>query len=178
MNPIEVIINEIESHSLWEKELTLKRNEFLKVKGSTDTSLYYIVDGSLRIFIEEEYEEHTIRFGYTGELITALDSFIRETPSDLYIQALKKTSLKVISKQAYLSFINSTEAFKEQWMKVLEGFVYQQMQRERDLLTSSPKERYSRVLERSPHLFQVIPNKYIAAYLRMTPETLSRLKKS
>ncbi len=178
MNPIEIIINEIEVHSLWQKELTLRRNEFLKVKGSTDTSLYYIVDGSLRIFIEEEYEEHTIRFGYTGELVTALDSFIRETPSDLYIQALKKTTLKVISKQAFLRFINSTDTNKENWLKVLEGFVYQQMERERDLLTSSPKERYTRVLTRSPHLFQVIPNKYIAAYLRMTPETLSRLKKS
>ena len=178
MNPIDIIIKEIEAHSLWEKELTLKRNEFLKVKGSNDTSLYYIVDGSLRIFIEEEYEEHTIRFGYSGELITALDSFITETPSDLYIQTLKKTTLKVISKKAFLRFINSTETNKENWLKVLEGFVYQQMERERDLLTTSPKERYRRVFTRSPHLFQVIPNKYIAAYLRMTPETLSRLKKS
>jgi len=54
----------------------------------------------------------------------------------------------------------------------------QQMERERDLLTSSPMERYLRVKDRSPQLFQEIPNKYIASYLRMTPETLSRLKKS
>jgi hypothetical protein len=56
--------------------------------------------------------------------------------------------------------------------------VLQQMERERDILTSSPLERYKRVLERSPQLFQEIPNKYIASYLRMTPETLSRIKKS
>ena len=52
------------------------------------------------------------------------------------------------------------------------------MERERDILTSSPLERYNRVLKRSPLLFQEIPNKYIADYLRMTPETLSRIKKS
>lgn len=178
MNPIQIIIDEIEAQGLWEKSLDLKRNEFLKVKGSTDTTLYYINSGSLRIFIEDEYEEHTIRFGYSGELITALDSFIKETPSDLYIQALKQTSLKAISKKSYTQFINSTDNHKEQWLKVLEGFVYQQMEREQDLLLSSPKKRYHRVLERSPRLFQEIPNKYIAAYLRMSPETLSRLKKS
>ncbi len=53
----------------------------------------------------------------------------------------------------------------------------QQLEREIDILTKSPKERYERVLRRSPQLFQEIPNKHIANYLRMSPETLSRLKK-
>ena len=60
---------------------------------------------------------------------------------------------------------------------MLGELIYQQMERERDILTSSPLERYKRVLSRSPQLFQEIPNKHIASYLRMTPETLSRLKK-
>jgi len=60
----------------------------------------------------------------------------------------------------------------------LEQLTLQQLEREKDILTSSPLERYKRVLKRSPQLFQEIPNKYIADYLRMTPETLSRIKKS
>lgn len=52
------------------------------------------------------------------------------------------------------------------------------MERERDLLIESPKERYLRVFKRNPKLFQIIPNKHIANYLRMSPETYSRLKKS
>ena len=52
-----------------------------------------------------------------------------------------------------------------------------QIEREIDILTNSPKERYLRVLKRSPQLFQEIPNKHIASYLRMSPETLSRMKK-
>lgn len=64
------------------------------------------------------------------------------------------------------------------WNFILKDLIFQQMERERDLLTSSPFERYRRVLERSPQLFQEIPNRYIASYLRMTPETLSRMKKS
>jgi CRP-like cAMP-binding protein len=60
----------------------------------------------------------------------------------------------------------------------MEQLIYQQLEREKDLLTSSPTERYAKVKQRSPQLFQEIPHKYIASYLRMTPETLSRLKKS
>ena len=64
------------------------------------------------------------------------------------------------------------------WKQILEAFVIQQMDRETDLLTKSPEERFKRVLNRSPQLFQEIPHKYIASYLRMSPETLSRIKKS
>jgi len=62
-------------------------------------------------------------------------------------------------------------------MKILENLVIQHLEREIDILTSSPIERYNRVLSRSPQLFQQIPLKHIANYLRMSAETLSRLKK-
>jgi hypothetical protein len=42
--------------------------------------------------------------------------------------------------------------------------------------TSTPEQRYARLLERSPHIFQLAPLKYIASYLRIAPETLSRLR--
>ncbi|MNY67885.1 hypothetical protein D3C86_2055530 [compost metagenome] len=64
------------------------------------------------------------------------------------------------------------------WIKILENLAVQQLEREIDLLKNSPKERYERVLKRSPQLFQESPNRHIANYLRMSPETLSRLKKS
>ena len=66
----------------------------------------------------------------------------------------------------------------KEWVNILQTLSLQQLDREIDLLTTSPKARYERVLERSPRLFQEIPHRYIANYLRMTPETLSRLKKS
>ena len=178
MNPISIVVDKLSNNDLWEKEITLERNEYLKVKGSIDTNIYLVISGSLRIFVIDEYEEHTIRFGYQNNLIAALDSFLSGKPSEFYIQALKKTVVKVISKESYRNFIESSVENRNLWLSILESFVQQQMERERDILTSSPLERYKRVLERSPQLFQEIPNKYIASYLRMTPETLSRIKKS
>ena len=159
------------------KEITIDRNEFLKIKGSVDTKLYYIESGSLRIFVLDDYEEQTIRFGYKDNLIVSLDSFLTGKPSGLYIQAIKKTILKVITKQQIDKFLE-TENNQNLWTKILENLVVQQMEREIDILTNSPKKRYERVLKRSPQLFQEIPNRYIANYLRMSAETLSRLKKS
>ena len=178
MNPISNLIDKINNENLWDREIELERNEYLKVKGSIDTNIYLVINGSLRIFVVDEYEEHTIRFGYKDNLIASLDSFLNEQPSDFYIQALKKTTVKVIHKKKYVAFIESSLENKKIWLAILENFVLQQMERERDILTSSPIERYNRVLKRSPQLFQEIPNKYIASYLRMTPETLSRIKKS
>lgn len=162
---------------LSDKEITIDRNEFLKVKGSIDTNLYYIVSGSLRIFVLDNYEEQTIRFGYTENLIVSLDSFLTGSPSNLYIQAIKKTIVKVVTKEQIDIFLEK-ENNQNLWTKILENLVVQQMEREIDILTNSPKERYERVLKRSPQLFQEIPNRHIANYLRMSAETLSRLKKS
>ncbi|MEN0004253.1 MAG: Crp/Fnr family transcriptional regulator [Bacteroidota bacterium] len=163
--------------ALSDKTITISRNAFLKVKGSIDTNVYYVESGSLRIFILHDYEEQIIRFGYQGNIIVAMDSFLTGKPSNFYIQALKKTTVRVIPKQRLDEFL-ATASNRKWWIQVLENLVLQQMEREIDLLTLSPRERYERVLQRSPQLFQEIPGKYIANYLRMSAETLSRLKKS
>ncbi|MCW1962652.1 Crp/Fnr family transcriptional regulator [Chryseobacterium viscerum] len=167
----------LQSGIYWEKK-EFKRNEFLKISDSTDTSIYFIENGSVRIFMMDENEERIIRFGYTGNIIVSLDSFLSGKPSDLYIQAIKKTTVRIASKKDFYEFIQSSEEHLKFWMDILEDLVLQQLEREKDLLINAPGERFERVLKRSPRLFQEVPNKYIANYLRMSPETLSRLKKS
>lgn len=94
MDAIKNLIEKIEEQDLWQAELLLNRKEYLKVKGSPVTNIYYVETGSLRIYLLNEYEEHPIRFGYHNNLIACLDSFISEKPSELYIQAIKKNTIK------------------------------------------------------------------------------------
>lgn len=178
MNPVHELKKRLDEQGLWRQSLSLQRNEFLFCKGKAATDIYYINSGSLRLYIVEDDREQIIRFGYKGSLIAALDSYISGSPTELYAQAIKKTELQVISKQTFLDFIESTSDNQRLWHMLLEQLVYQQLEREIDVLTLSPVERYRRVLKRSPQLFQEIPNRHIASYLRMSPETLSRLKKS
>lgn len=163
--------------ALSDKEITINRNEFLKLNGSIDTNLYFIKNGSMRIFVLDGSEEQNIRFGYKENFIVSLDSYLTGQPSNLCIQAIKKTVLKVVAKKRIDEFL-AVKNNQILWKEVLENLAVQQLEREIDLLTNSPKERYQRVLKRSPQLFQEIPNRHIANYLRMSPETLSRLKKS
>ncbi len=178
MNYGEELLSRLEEANLWEETKTLDRGAYLKKAGTTDLNLYFVLEGSLRVYVVEQEEEHTIRFGYQFNIIASLDSFISEQPSDMYIQALKKSTVKRLSKERYMDFMQANPKNQFLWSKMLEMLIFQQIERERDLLISSPKERYLRVLNRSPKLFQEIPNKYIANYLRMTPETLSRIHSS
>lgn len=159
------------------KTRTLKRNEYLKLKGSIDSNIYFIEQGSVRIFAEVNAQEQTFRLGYSNNIIVLLDSYLSGLPSVFAIQAIKKTVVKIIPKDQVTIFLKKEEN-QRFWVILLEKLVLQQMEREIDLLTSSPKERYLRVVQRSPQLFQEVPHKHIANYLRMSPETLSRLKKS
>jgi len=81
------------------KTITINRNEFLSVKGNIDTNVYYIESGSLRLFVLDNDEEQVIRFGYQGDLIVSMDSFLTGKPSNYFIQAIKKTVIRVIPRQ-------------------------------------------------------------------------------
>ncbi len=159
-------------------EKILLKGEFLLKEGQVENNIYFVKSGALRVLLLSEFEELTIRFGYEGSLITSLSSFIKGTPSEFYMEAIRKTTLHVVPKTTLLKLVNEDAESLKEYIALLENLITQQIEREIDLLTVSPSERLKRVLDRSPNLFQEIPLKYIASYLRMTPETLSRIRNS
>jgi CRP-like cAMP-binding protein len=159
-------------------EKVLSKGDYLIREGEIEKNLYYIQQGAVKVFYLNEYDEHIIRLGYDSSILNSLSSFIKEQPSELYIEAIKKTTVLVLSKQEFYNYVNHNEESLNNYISFLENLITQQIDRELDLLVSSPVERLNRVIKRSPHLFQHIPLKYIASYLRMTPETVSRIRNS
>lgn len=176
MNPQEFI----KAYTIWKgvspTVKSFNKKEYLSVEGSVKNDLYYILDGAVRAIYVSEDEEFTIRFGYKGSVIASLDSFFSQQPSQFYIQALRKTEALAIPRKDYFEFVHSSPEVLALHAQQIEGIVISMLDREIDLLTSSPMERYQRLIQRSPQVFQEIPMKYIAGYLRMSPETLSRLR--
>lgn len=160
--------------SNWHKAKSLRRNDFLISVGQTDQHLYLIRQGTLRIYLPMEENEVVVGFGYENTLICAFPSFIQQQPSDYAIQALTKSELIGITRTDFLRLLADFPKLEHAWRLMVEQALVGRIQREVDLLTQSPKDRIDRLLERSPHIFQLIPHKYLASYLRMTPETFSR----
>jgi CRP-like cAMP-binding protein len=160
----------------WNNKSVLKRNDFLVQKGQVETSLYYVLSGSMRIFYPYHDEEICVGFAYDHNLICSYPSFILNQPSDYFIQALTKSDLVAITRKNFYELFDTFPKIERAWRMLEEEALIGKIQRETEMLTFTPEERYKRLLERSPHIFQLISRKYIASYLRMTPETLSRIR--
>jgi CRP-like cAMP-binding protein len=159
----------------WNHVRILNRHEFLARPGEVETNLFFVSGGTMRIYYPNESEEICVGFAYANTLICSYPSFISQSPSQYFIQALTKTRLVSISRKEFYSLFESHPLIERCWRLLEEQALLGKIEREVEMLTFTPEERYTRLLERSPHIFQLIPRKYIASYLRMSPETLSRL---
>lgn len=173
---MKILLDAIKEHKMVEKSMVFKRGEVIVSPGEVNSSIYWIKSGTVKVSMFDKDEERIVRFGYQNDLVVMLDSFISNQATDFLMQTIKKTEVDIISKKKWTDFWSQDiERFKI-WNQLLEQLVFQQVEREKDLLITSPQERLQRVMQRSPKLFQEIPKKHIASYLRMSPETLSRIK--
>ena len=99
---------------------------------------------------------------------------MNNTPTIYQIKAIKESVILKTDKKTLQPLF---EKNPELYNALLIELINQQNERELDLLTHSAIRRFERLLQRSPQAFQEIPHKYIASYLRISPETLSRLLK-
>jgi CRP-like cAMP-binding protein len=161
---------------LWNKILTFKKQSFIIREGQKEQYIYLMLSGTARIYILNDASETCVGFLYKGNLFSAFDSLVSGLGSAYYIQPLSKCEALVISRRDFYHLMEKEPELERFWRILLERVLISRMQREVEMLTLSPKQRYERLFVRSPHVFQLIPLKYIASYLDMSPETLSRLR--
>lgn len=177
MSAIQSLKKILENENVPFEKQEFKREAFLgRPNNGVNDDVYFVLSGSLRVYFLDEYEEHILYFGYKNSLITDMDSFFSKKSSSLYIQTIKKTTVLKISKEELMLYMTSNLEYLGLYSTILEELIQLKTEREKSLLISSPVKRYKRLLNQSPELFQKIPHKYIASYLRMSPETLSRIK--
>lgn len=161
---------------LWQTDRHLRRGEYLCAPGKTEHHLWFIAEGALRLYYPTETEEICVGFAYTDSVVTSVPSFVRQAPSSFSIQALRPCRVCGISRTDLLKAQETLPGVARLYAFWLEQSVTGIIEREIEISTCSPEQRYERLLARSPHVFQWIPLKYIASYLRIRPETLSRVR--
>ncbi len=117
-------------------------------------------------------------FSYSGSPSGVFDSFIHQKPSDTFLEALKPSKLLAITRVDYLSLFEKFEGFHRWGHQFFQDILFGRLFREVELLTLSAEERYLAFMKRCPEELKVIPQKYLASYLNMKPETFSRLRGS
>lgn len=160
----------------WTIPKSLQRNEYLSDIGDIDRHLYWLTEGTIKICHLLDGEEICIGFGYPNTVVVSYPSFISGKAAEYYIQAISPCQLVAINHEAFYNAIEQNIRLERAWRKITEQTLLGKIEREVDLISFTPEERFLRLWKRSPHLFQLVPQKYIASYLRMTPETFSRIK--
>lgn len=161
----------------WSKKKTLKAREVLMNFNQIDTHLYFIESGCVRLYVNSpEDEEVCLGFAYSGTFITCFQTFIHEIPSQQCIEAILDCELLAIPKIDFFKLVNENKSIADWYRNSLENILTGHIQRQIELLTLNPQKRYEAFLQRSGHLVNSIPLKFIASYLMMKPETLSRIR--
>lgn len=161
----------------WKKDKKLESKEVLLNFKQQDSNLYFVKSGCVRLFvIDKNGEQINLGFGYENSLITCFQTFIEGKPSLISIEAILETELIAIAKADLMRLIHSNSEIALWYQSMLEYTLTGHIQRQVELLTLKPYERYDVFVKRSGHLINRIPFKYIASYLMMKPETLSRIR--
>ena len=153
-------------------EVCFRKGDFLVREGETNSSYYLIKEGIWRGYILRDGEELSVWFAITGSW-----GYMAGRPSPIYIEAMTDSTLYVISKSKMEVFLNSSIESANLGRKLVEqDFLVAE---ERIVATGSitqAKERYLDLLKRDPLLLKHVPLKYIASYLFITPQSLSRIR--
>lgn len=145
--------------------------------GQVNQYMNFIERGALRIFfIREDGQEATRHLIFEGQFATGLGSFITQQPSEEYVQTLEASDLLRISRRNFyylLDVIPAWEKFFRHYLEMAYLINLRVYQRE---VTKDAEQRYQELLAVSPQIVLRLPNKMVASYLSMSPETLSRMK--
>lgn len=152
------------------------KKEVITKAGEVENYFNFILDGLVRKFYKRGHEEINTQISYEGHLIHSQESFHSRLPSEYTVETIEPSVLISISyddlekiyaaskKLEHLGrlVITSTMVLKDRW----------QMQQ----VMLTPRERFIRFVNKNPELVQRVPQKYLASYLNIKPETFSRFK--
>ena len=156
---------------------TYEKDDHILRVGQTEKYLYFIEKGIVRSYLERRESEVTVEFSFQETIFSSYASFLTQTPSLVDVQAI--TDL-VIWRVGYadLQKIYADSNIGNLIGRVASELLFiEKSNRELALLCKTAEERYLDLINEHPELIQNIPLKYIASYIGITPQALSRIRK-
>ena len=158
--------------------LELRKNDFLVREGEICNYFCLIKNGILQHSIVVDAEEKTTYLGLSNSITSSLGSFLYQKPSRKSIKALSDTQLLAIDRAGFSELISGNPTFNKLYYELLERQLCLIDDYRIDLLTLSPEERYSKLLDTEPELIREVPLHYLASFLGISTRHMSRIRKN
>ncbi len=149
----------------------------LEKENTVAKKLYFIKSGFIRTFCTENGTEITTQIVGNNNFITGFTSFVSNEISKVNIQCISDCEVLYITKVDYDKLTKAIVTWSSFCKQVYENVIAFNLQRTTDLLTLSADKRYLKLLSEQTEVIKNVPVQYIASYIGIKPESLSRIRK-
>lgn len=157
----------------------MPKNRILEEEGNIPQHLYYIVSGFMRLFYyNDNGDEVTTHINCPHGFFTSFSEFINQTKASANVETVTECQLLRISKSDYETLMSKSIFWKDYGMYILQESVIYNEERSKDLATLSAEQRYLKLMKSHPGILQNVPLQYIASFLGIKPESLSRIRRN
>jgi CRP/FNR family transcriptional regulator, anaerobic regulatory protein len=154
-----------------------KKKDFLLKEGQICNKVSFINSGCMRLFYNVEGIENTVQFFFANSWYTDYASFLTGQPTAENLQALETCEVVQFKKEDLYKLFNQYPIF-DRVGRVMAENAFLSLSRLNQMLTNeAPEERYLNLFKNRPEIVEKIPQHYIASYLGIKPESLSRIRK-
>lgn len=157
----------------------IKRRQLILQEGFPCKHYSFVVEGCFKMYgADKKGNQHNIQFAAENDWIADIGSFHSEKPSRLFIEAIEPSLILQIERQdLYFLYLNISKLDRIFKVIIEDKFVELQ-NRVLQNISSTAEERYQTFIEQYPNLALRLPNTQIASYLGITPEFLSKIRKT
>jgi CRP-like cAMP-binding protein len=159
------------------EERIYRSSDFFLREGEVCKALGFVVKGIFRYYIDHDGEDRTYNFATERHFVCNYESLIRQSPSPKHIQAIEDSVVLTISYdnlQRFYSEVKEGNHFGRIHMEKIYADMVRQLVAQ---YTETPEQRYLNFLKNYPELNQRLPQYYIASYVGVKPQSLSRIRK-
>ena len=154
-----------------------RKRQFILQEGDVCNVFNFVVSGCLRMYkIDEAGTAHIIQFAIENWWISDMGSFYSMKPSEMSIEAVEDTTVLQIKYDDLLDLYTRAPKFDRLFRVLVEKSLIGMQQRLLQNISSDARVRYESFMKQYPTLANRIPNTYIASYLGITPEFLSKIR--
>lgn len=152
------------------------KKSILLNEGEIEGFLNMVVSGLVRKFVRKGKREATLQLATEGHIIHSEISFLQQIPSPVILETLEPTTLICLSYNNYQKALKELPGADKMGRLLLTAMFVKKDERHYRQLSQTTRERFLDYMKNHPHMLQRVPQKYLASYLNIKPETFSRLK--